>query len=142
MPSLLLVVNVSVRVTDEGFPGGTWTDGRGAACGGCVGRSRARSRRRRSRTDISGWVTKLCTCRTLAEGLPARARACVWSLFLVPLPHSPVLFWGGQDMNVMRGSVRMNKRAQCRGVEGGSGDARRGPTESFIFTHKHAHAHL
>lgn len=37
---------------------------------------------------------------------------CVRSLFLAPLPHQSLLFWGGRDMNVMRGSLQRDKQIQ------------------------------
>lgn len=82
-------------------------------------------------------MTKLCTCRSAAEGLPVRVRACVCvrSLFLVPLPHCPVQFWRGQDTNVTRGSVLMDKRAPFRG----HAHARGGPTSSFASPSGHTH---
>lgn len=97
VPSLLLLVgNVSVRARMRASLGalgraGGGGGGSGRVCGRRAGRCWARSRWRRSRTDISGWVTKLCTCRSAAEGLPVRACACVCvrSLFSVPPPPLP-----------------------------------------------------
>lgn len=61
--------------------------GGGRVCGRRAGRCWARSRWRRSRTDISGRVTKLCTCRSAAEGLPVRVRARVFGVcFWFPSP--------------------------------------------------------
>lgn len=96
-------------------------------------------------------VTKLCTCRSATERPGCVCCVCVCmcvrSLFLAPLPHQSLLFWGGQDMNVMRGSLQRNKQIQF----GKKGDISRArlwlaevtpkPKHSRQATNTHTRAH-